>query len=424
MATAVVGTEWGLQFEILGIFLFVYAAIVLRRIGGFKFEIWTAMLVGAVAMLALGAMGLDEAIEAVNDEVILFLLGTFLIVEAMVQVGLLQYLAVRFLSIAATPKRLLLAVIVFVAVASAFFVNDAVVLVMTPIVIASCGIAKVRKVPYILAVALSSNIGSALTPIGNPQNVLIKIESGVDTLLFMECMAVPVALGCAVEFLVLSLVYRKDLRGRFELALPDPDRMVSSRGEATRVGVVAAATVVAFLLADAIGWSIAMVALIGGTCALLLSRDRRQVLRGVDWGTLVFFASMFVVMAGVDKSGLLSGVIEFFRPTLFSQGPESVASIFGLSLVASQITSNVPFVAIMLPAFKAAGAAPSQWISLAAGSTLAGNLTLLGAAANIIVLETAENKGETFSFWEFLRVGAPTAILTSIIAALSLSFIV
>ncbi|MEM4657601.1 MAG: SLC13 family permease, partial [Candidatus Methanosuratincola sp.] len=389
-----------------------------------KFEVWTAMLVGAVALLAVGTMGLEEAVAAVNSEVLLFLFGTFLIVEAMVQVGLLQYLAVRFLSVAGTPKRLLLAVIVFVALASAFFVNDAVVLVMTPIVIAACGIAGVRKIPYILAVALSSNIGSALTPIGNPQNVLIKIESGVDTLLFMERMAVPVALGCAAEFLVLSFAYRRDLNGAFGLSLPDPEKMLSSKDDAARVGAVAAATVVAFLSADLIGWPIALVALVGGTATLLLSRDRRQALRGVDWGTLVFFASMFVVMAGVEKSGLLSGVIEFFRPTLFSQGPESVASIFGLSLVASQITSNVPFVAIMLPAFKAAGATPSQWISLAAGSTLAGNLTLLGAAANIIVLEAAENKGETFSFWEFLRVGAPTAILTSIIAAVSLSFIV
>ncbi|MBC7128011.1 MAG: hypothetical protein H5T32_07370 [Candidatus Methanosuratus sp.] len=419
-----VSTEWGLlQFEVLAVFLFVYAAIALRRIGGFKFEVWTAMLVGAVALLAVGAMGFDEAVAAVNAEVILFLFGTFLIVEAMVQVGLLQYLAVRFLAVAATPKRLLLAVIVFVAAASAFFVNDAVVLVMTPIVIAACGLAKVRKVPYILAVAFSSNIGSALTPIGNPQNVLIKIESGVGTLLFMERMAVPVALGCAAEFLVLSLAYRKDLGGSFELSLPDPRRMISSRGEAARVGVVAAATVIAFLSADAIGWPIALIALVGGTAALLISKDRRQALRGVDWGTIVFFASMFVVMAGVEKSGLLSAVIDFFRPTLFSQGPESVASIFGLSLVASQITSNVPFVAIMLPAFKAAGATPSQWISLAAGSTLAGNLTLLGAAANIIVLEAAENKGETFSFWEFLKVGAPVAILTSSIAVLLLAFL-
>ncbi|MDI9644909.1 MAG: anion transporter [Candidatus Verstraetearchaeota archaeon] len=419
-----VGVEWGiLQFEVLAAFLFVYSAIAMRRIGGFKFEVWTAMLLGAVALIALGAMGLEEAIAAVNAEVILFLFGTFLIVEAMVQVGLLQYLAVRFLCLAKTPGRLLLAVITFVGVASAFFVNDAVVLVMTPIVIAACGIARLRKTPYILAVALSSNIGSALTPIGNPQNVLIKIESSVDTLLFMERMAIPVALGCLTEYLVLHFMYRKDMRVGFEMSLPDPEKMLSSKGEAVRVGAVAALTVVGFLSADLIGWPIALVSLVGGTGALLFSRDRRQAIKGVDWGTIVFFASMFVVMAGVEKSGLLYGVIDFFRPTLFSQGSESVASIFGLSLIASQITSNVPFVAIMLPAFKAAGATPSQWISLAAGSTLAGNLTLLGAAANIIVLETAENKGETFSFWEFLKAGAPTAMLTSLIAAVSLSFL-
>ncbi len=416
--------EWGLlQVEVLIVFLFVYSAIALRRIGSFRFEVWTAMLVGATSLLALGVMSFDEAIAAVNIEVILFLFGTFLIVEAMVHVGLMQYLAVRFLGIAKSPSRLLLAVIVFVAIASAFFVNDAVVLVMTPIVITACTIAKAKKTPYILAVALSSNIGSALTPIGNPQNVLIKIESGVGTVLFMERMAVPVALGCIAEYFILSLIYRKDLRGSFDLSLPDPDKMLNTRDDAIRIGTVATATVIAFLAADSIGWPIALVAVVGGTGALVLCRDRRQAIRGVDWGTIVFFASMFVVMAAVEKSGLLASIIDFFRPALFSNGPESIASIFGLSIVASQITSNVPFVAIMLPLFKAAGASPTQWISLAAGSTLAGNLTLLGAAANVIVLEAAENKGETFSFFEFMKAGFPTAVLTSAIAVVSLIFL-
>ncbi|HPC28098.1 MAG TPA: SLC13 family permease, partial [Candidatus Methanomethylicus sp.] len=186
--------EWGaVQLEALAIFALVYALIVLRRVGRHRVEVWMAMLIGAMLFLGMGLMSLDDAVAAINSNVMLFLVGMFLVVEVMVQTGLLQFLAVKFIRAAKGPSRMLLLVIVFVGVASAFLVNDAVVLVMTPIVIAACPLVGARKVPYLIAVALSSNIGSALTPIGNPQNVLIKIESGIGTLGFMGRMAVPVA---------------------------------------------------------------------------------------------------------------------------------------------------------------------------------------------------------------------------------------
>lgn len=416
---------WGqLQLEVLAIFLLVYALIVVRKVGRFKVEVWMAMLLGAVGLLGLGAVSLGEAISAINMSVIIFLFGAFLMVEIMIQTGLLQFLAVKFIRIARTPSKLLLVVVIFVGTASAFLVNDAIVLVMTPIVITACTIAKLRKTPYLLAVAFSSNIGSALTPIGNPQNVLIKIESGISTLYFVGWMAAPVIIGLAVEYLILRAVYRRDLSGAFVGEMPEARRMLTSRRGAIAIGAIAAAVVLGFLTSDLTSWPIALTAVVGGTAALLVSTDRRQAIKGIDWGTLVFFASMFIVMDGVGRSGLLQGLIAPFSSTLFAQGPASVLSIFGLSTVLSQVTSNVPFVAIMLPVFKTAGASSSQWLALAAGSTLAGNLTLLGAAANVIVLEAAESRGESFSFAEFLKVGLPTALVTSAIAAAFLSMAV
>ncbi len=441
-----------IQIEVLAVFIAVYALIIFRRIGRFKVEVWVSMLVGAVALIAVGAMGLDEAFEAVNSDVLLFLFGTFLIVGVMIQVGLLQHLAVRVLRIAKTPSRLLAATIVFVSVASAFLVNDAVVLVMTPIVLLVCRTARIREVPYVIAVALSSNIGSALTPIGNPQNVLIKIESGINTLYFMREMAIPVALGMLVEYSILKRVYRRVMQGSFSFSFPslppsqsppsfpsapsspsqspasgasgdfvqEQGGALTSRAAARMVGVVVLAVTVGFLASDLTGWPIALTAALGGTAALAISSDRRGALRGIDWGTMVFFASMFVVMRAVESSGLLAAFIEPFRSSLFSDGSSSLLSIFGLSIVLSQITSNVPFVAAMLPVFRAAGATSGQWLALAAGSTLAGNLTLLGAAANIIVLEAAESRGSGFSFVEFFKVGMPVALVTSGIAVVSL----
>ncbi|HRR55009.1 MAG TPA: SLC13 family permease, partial [Candidatus Methanomethylicus sp.] len=192
---------------------------------------------------------------------------------------------------------------------------------------------------------------------------------------------------------------------------------------ANAVGAIAAAAVIGFVASDLTGWPIALTALAGGSAALLISGDRRRAVKGIDWGTIVFFASMFVVMGAVERSGLVAGLIEPFSSTLFASGWQSVASIFGLSAAVSQVTSNVPFVAFMLPVFRAAAADPGQWLALAAGSTLAGNLTLLGAAANVIVLEAAESRGETFSFTEFLKAGLPTGLVTMAIAGAFLAMV-
>jgi Na+/H+ antiporter NhaD/arsenite permease-like protein len=410
-----------LQLEVLVVFVVVYALIVFRRIGRFKIEIWMAMLLGAVSILALGVINLAEAFASVNTSVLLFLFGAFLIVGIMIQTGLLQYAAIAFLRIAKSPSKLLLLVIAFVSFSSAFLVNDAVVLVTTPIVLMACNVAKLRKAPYLIAVALSSNIGSALTPIGNPQNVLIKIESGIGTLYFMERMAIPVLLGVIAEYYILRTIYRKDLAATLDAELPDPGTMLKSRRGAIVSGALAVIVILGFLTSDLTGAPIALVAIAGGTVALAISSNRRQAIKDVDWGTLVFFASMFIVMNTVASSGLLQALFSSFTPTLFAGGSSSILSIFGLSLVVSQITSNVPFVSLMLPIFKGAGASPIQWLALAAGSTLAGNLTLLGAAANIIVLEAAENRGSTFSFYEFLKAGLPVSLVTSAIAMIFLS---
>ncbi|TDA39091.1 MAG: hypothetical protein DSO08_03115 [Candidatus Methanomethylicota archaeon] len=400
------------QLQVLLIFLVVYALIVVRRVGRVKFEVWTAMLIGAMALLGTGAITLGDAFHAINMEVILFLFGMFLLTEVMAQVGLLQYVTVRLIRLAGNPSRLLLIVILFVGIASAFFVNDAVVLFTTPIVLAACSIAKVRKTPYLLGVALSSNIGSALTPIGNPQNVLIKMESGIGFLYFFERMAIPVIFGLFSEYFVLKALYRKDLT-KFAGDIQEVRSELQNRHASYAVGLIASATLLSFIFSDLLGWSISLVAGLGATVALLISPDRRDALRRVDWGSLIFFASMFIVMDSVSRSGLLESLLLPFRNTLFSAGTASLISIFSISLIISQITSNVPFVALMIPLFKGGGASQAEWLALAAGSTLAGNLTLLGAASNIIVLEAAESRGETFSFVEFARAGIPTALITS-----------
>jgi len=415
-----VATTGLVQLEVLAVFAAVFALIVLRRVGRFKIEIWLAMLLGAILFLTLGIISLNDAFRLINMNILAFLFGTFAMVEVMAQTGLLQYLAIRFLRTAKTPARLLLITIIFVGFASAFLVNDAVVLVMTPIAISACAFSKVRTVPYLLAVAFASNIGSALTPIGNPQNILIKIASSTDTIYWFSRMALPTVLGICSAYFILRWVYRKDVGGSFSGELPEPGTMLTNRTGAIAIGVIAVATVLGFLTSDLTGVPIAMVALAGGFAALLISSERGKAVKEIDWGTLIFFAAMFIVMGTVASSGLLDYLFAPFTGTLFASGSSSVLSIFGMSLLVSQVTSNVPFVAIALPVFLNAKAGSAKWLSLAAGSTLAGNATLLGAAANIIVLEAAERRGSSFSYAEFLKAGIPVALATSAITAIFL----
>lgn len=403
------------------VFLLVLFLIVVRRVGRLKVELWMAMLLGAVLLISMGAITFSQALSVMNLDLLAFLFGAFLIVQAMVQTGLLQYLAVALIKASRSPSSFLFLVIAFVAVSSAFLVNDAVVLIMTPLVISACALAKLRKTPYIIAVALASNLGSALTPIGNPQNILIKIASGVDTAYWVSRMALPTSLSIITAFLILRFIHRKDTCGSFECSFPDPRSMITNKAGATVAGIVAVATVAALLTSDLTGIPIALIAVAGGSAALLASGDRRQAIKEIDWGTLVFFAAMFIVMSTVASYGLLGYLFAPFEQWLFSGGVASVSSIFGLSLLVSQVTSNVPFVSIALPAFQSAGASPSQYLALAAGSTLAGNMTILGAAANVIVLEAAEGRGSGFSYTEFMKSGVPVALATSAITIASLA---
>jgi len=405
-----------MQLEVLFVFLLVLFLIAVRRIGKFKIKLWMAMLIGAILLMTLGAISFSQALSAMNLDILAFLFGAFLIVQLMVQTGLLQYLAVTLIRASRSPSSLLLLVMIFVAGSSAVLVNDAVVLITTPLVISVCTLAKLKKTPYLLAVPLASNLGSALTPIGNPQNILIKIASGEDTIYWVTRMALPTTLSLLSAFLILRLIHRRDIRTAFTCSFPEPKTMITNRAGATAAGIVALATIAALLTSDLLGIPMALVAVAGGAAALLLSADRRQTIREINWGTLIFFAAMFIVMSTVAASGLLGYIFDPFSSWLFTGGAASVASIFGLSLLVSQVTSNVPFVSIALPAFQSAGASASQYLSLAAGSTLAGNMTILGAAANVIVLEAAEGRGSGFSYTEFFKSGMPVTLITSAIA--------
>jgi Na+/H+ antiporter NhaD/arsenite permease-like protein len=292
------------------------------------------------------------------------------------------------------------------ALLSAFLVNDTVCLMLTPLVLAVVEDARLPPVPYLLAVCMGSNSGSVATFTGNPQNMLIQGASGLSYASFAAYMALPAILSTGVVIAVLLYVFRKELPSqRFDPHPPPPpiDRPLLALTLAVLVVVV-----VAFFLGFPMSWS----ALAGAALVMAVSRrEPRTIMERVDFVLLVFFASLFVVVYGVNKDGWAQEIRALFGPLMAGPPWRETLGFATLTLVASNLFSNVPFVMLARTWVPSLQDPELGWHVLALGSTLAGNLTLIGSVANLIVFEAARDKVK-MTFMGYLRVGVPVTLLS------------
>jgi len=406
-----------LHYLPIGIFVVVYALIALRNFHRFKIPIWTIMLAGAVAMIFSGALPLQIAYTAINLDVIFFLLGMFSIVAAMDLSGLLEYLTARMVTLSRTPQRALALVLFGMGLLSAFLVNDTLALTATPIMLGLSKQMRMRPGVLLIALALGVTIGSVMTPVGNPQNLLIALSSGVPNpmLDFLYYLVPPTIIGLVVTFLILRFYLRKDLAKSAEdfgtIPLPPIKDGRLARLSAYVAGIVVAGFFlvgVAQLFGVQGNINLGTVSLFGATIVYLLSTRRREILASVDWGIIIFFMSLFIVVQGFWDSNALQSLLLYLPALNPSDIVASLGVIILASLVFSQLLSNVPFVAVYIKAMQAAGFTGTNvkaWVALAGASTLAGGLSLLGAASNVIILEAAESRGSGFSSLEFSKIG-------------------
>ncbi len=406
-----------LHYLPIGIFVVVYALIALRNFRRFKIPIWTIMLAGAVAMIFSGALPLQDAYAAINLDVIFFLLGMFSIVAAMDLSGLLEYLTARMLRLSRTPQRALALVLFGMGLLSAFLVNDTLALTATPIMLGLSKQMRIKPGVLLITLALGVTIGSAMTPVGNPQNLLIALSSGIPNpmLDFLYYLVPPTIIGLVVTFLILRFYYRKDLAKSAEdfgtIPLPPIKDGRLARLSAYVAGIVVAGFFlvgVAQLFGVQGNINLGTVSLFGATIVYLLSTRRREILASVDWGIIIFFMSLFIVVQGFWDSNALQSLLLYLPALNPSDIVVSLGVIILASLIFSQLLSNVPFVAVYIKAMQAAGFTGTNvkaWVALAGASTLAGGLSLLGAASNVIILEAAESRGSGFSSLEFSKVG-------------------
>ncbi len=394
----------------LVIFLITYLFIGLRQVPRLHIDRPAGALVGAVLMVVLGVLTLDQAFAAIDMHTLLLLLGMMIVTAYLRAAGFFELMADRILSLSRTPFQLLLFVAVSSGLLSALFVNDTICLLYTPILLEVTVQFGVNPMPYLLALATSSNIGSVMTVTGNPQNMLIGIYSKIPYLSFLGALFPVAVLGLAVSIAVIRFVYRGEMTAaRFTVRPKMPEYQVR-KPLLMKSLVVCAAVLAAFSL----GYPYSLAAAAGAVLLLLIGGvSTERILEGVDWTLLLFFSGLFIVMHGVEVSGLAGAMIGRAGDLA---GLSPFGRIAGLSLVSaviSNVVSNVPAVMLLKPLTLSLGGDRFIWLALAMSSTLAGNFTLIGSVANLIVAQQARRRVE-IGFMEYFRVGALITVMTII----------
>jgi Na+/H+ antiporter NhaD/arsenite permease-like protein len=396
------------------ILLGVFVLTALRQVGSLKLQIWQVMTLGALSVLLLGEISPEEALKAINIDVLVFLFGAFCVGEALNRSGYLACLGSRIVSRAKNTDQLVLLVLFSTGLLSAILMNDTLAIMGTPLVLRFSRKYGVSSKLMLFALAFGVTTGSVMSPIGNPQNLLIAINGNLDApfVTFWRWLALPTLICLIIAYAVLKLFFRrefgKSILVHSEEVITDPEL-----ARVSKIALFLMLTLIAckvFLVEFLPAWdfNLSLLALLSAA-PVLLSRKRIEILRNIDWTTLVFFASMFVLMGSVWISGTCQELLGKLSPQL-----GSVTMILILSIGLSQLIPNVPFVALYMPAMGSA-VSQGQMMALAAGSTIAGNLLILGAASNVIIIQNAEKEGETLSFVEFFRIGALITFLDAII---------
>src|SRR5437667_492606 len=404
------------ELAILGtysVFLASYIVFALGKFPGMKIDRPGAAIIGAVLMFITGAVRVENSFRLIHFGTIVLLFSMMLVVAYLHLAGFFDWVT-ELVVTRLKPHHLLPTVIFLSGLLSAFFVNDIICLVMVPFVLKVTGRMGIGPIPYLLAVATASNIGSTATITGNPQNILIGSFSGIGYRDFLLHLG-PVALvGLFVDWFVMWWLY---FRGRVHDVRTEP---VVNAVQIERAALLKAAVVAALVLAGFLaGFSPPLVALVGAAVLLITrTRDPHLVYEEVDWGLLVFFVGLFLIVGGAENAGLtrhLLGLGERFNL-------QHLGVFTLVTAILSNVVSNVPAVMLLKSLVSQFANPHSAWLILAMASTLAGNLTITRSVANLIVVERAL-KAAVITFFDYFRIGLPVTLLTLLFGWLWLSWI-
>jgi Na+/H+ antiporter NhaD/arsenite permease-like protein len=392
----------------LVVFAITYVLISARRLSWLKLDRPAEALLGAVACVVLSVLTPAEAMAAIDGSTLLLLfgvmgMGVFLSID-----GFFDQIEPRLVRVSKSPLGLLAWTVWGAGGLSALITNDAVCVLGAPLVVRMIRAQRLPALPFLLALCTAANTGSVATLVGNPQNMLCGVLGGLEYREHLAWMGPIAIVSLALNHAVLWLVFRKQLSATTLQASRDRDEPLSTRALVT-LAVIAGSAV-----AYALGGNLAFTAVAGFSLLMLLHRrDTRELWPRIDWTLLLFFAGLFVVVEGLTKSGAPALLFAHFPLSEAAHGPWGFMRLSAIFLVGSNLVSNVPFILVVRDQVSTLPDPRLGFELLAMASTFAGNLTLLGSVANIIVAEAAHDVGG-LGFWEYLRVGLPIALLTTL----------
>ena len=386
------------------IFVGSYLALALGRIPGLQIDRAGIALVGAGLMVASGALSLEEAYAAVDADTITLLLGMMIVVASLRLSGFFAVASEWAIERTKGPFWLLCAIVATSGIFSAFLVNNSICLVLAPLVLELTLALGRRPVPYLLAVAMASNVGSTATITGNPQNIMIGSFSKISYVDFTFALA-PVAIaGLIVTVVLIALSDRREFASGVRLQLPE--RRIRTNPALITRAVLATLVLIALFFA---GMTPAKAAIIIGGLLLLTRRVKsRRIYEEIDWSLLLMFAGLFIIIAGAERTLFTPEVVAAVGRLHLDEVPV----LAGVTAVLSNLVSNVPAVLMLKPFVEPLADQERAWLVVAMASTLAGNFTILGSIANLIVVQRAAGAGVEIGFWDYFKVGAPLTLIT------------
>jgi Na+/H+ antiporter NhaD/arsenite permease-like protein len=406
------------------LFLTVYAIIVSEKIHRTKIA-----LVGAIGVLLLKIVTQEEAIHSIDFNTLGLLIGMMMIVAISRQTGIFQYLAVKAAkAVKGDPLKIMAVLFFLTALLSALLDNVTTVLLLTSIIFAITSILEINPIPFLIMEILASNIGGTATLIGDPPNIMIGSATGLGFSDFLINMGPPALIIAIVTTALLYVIYRKDLTvdpaKQQKIIEMDETKFLTDPVLLRKSLIVMGATVIGFVLHQALHFESATVALGGGAILLLVSgKDPEEVFHEVEWNTIFFFVGLFVLVGSLEHTGVIKLVAEWALNV--TQGNIIMMNflVLWLSAFASAFIDNIPFVATMIPLIKSMAEIGGidvsvLWWTLALGACLGGNGTLIGASANVVVMSIAEAHGHPISFKGYMKIGLPMMVISIIIANL------
>ena len=408
-----------------GVFLGAYALIASERV-----DRTIVALLGGLLVIVLGVISQEEAFAAIDFNVVFLLAGMMILAGGLKKTGFFEFLAGEAIHLSrGEPFRLLVILALVTAGLSALLDNVTTVVLLTPVTLSIARTLKVSPFPYLMSQILASNIGGTATLIGDPPNILIGSAAGLDFGAFVVNLA-PVVVVIMVAFLVIMrFMFANSMQDDVDrldaLARLDPRAEIRDGPLMVRALIVLGLTIAGFIAHSALGIEAATVALLGATVLMIVGPlDPHEALRDIEWHTLFFFVGLFMLVEAVVKVGIVGGVADALADATGGRLDIATIALLWSSAIASAVVDNIPYTATAIPVVErlidGGLRADPLWWSLALGACLGGNLTIVGASANIVVANLAARDGHPITFMQFFRIGAVVVLVSLAISTIYL----